>query len=160
MGIKGLRSRLAAGRVQRKTHKQGSAFLPEGNCRGYGRTAIGAAAPGCLSGNRGKSFMDLRCEFRKNKCCIYLPGVPQTERKERKDRRASARRAGLRILGLVQKTGMVNVHLADHTTYQLNGWAFDDSRERCRFDSGICIRQRVYGFRKENQLIVLQYEHL
>ena len=69
--------------------------------------------------------MDLQCELCRNKCCIYLPEVPQTERKERKDRRASARRAGLRILGLVQKTGMVNVHLADHTTYQLNGWAFD-----------------------------------
>ena len=58
--------------------------------------------------------MDLRCEFCKNKCCIYLPGVPQTERKGRKDRRESARQPGLRILGLVQKTGMVNVHLAVH----------------------------------------------
>ena len=58
--------------------------------------------------------MDLRCEPRKDKCCIYLPEVPQTERKGRKDRRKSARRPGLRILGLVQKTGMVNVHLVVH----------------------------------------------
>ena len=36
----------------------------------------------------------------------------------------------------------------------------DDSRlSGSRFESGICS-QRVYGFRKENQLIVLQDEHL
>ena len=45
---------------------------------------------------------------------IYLPEVPQTERKGRKDRSKSARRAGLRILGPVQKTGMGNVHLVVH----------------------------------------------
>ena len=32
MGIKGRKFRLAARRVQRKTHKQGSTFLPKGNC--------------------------------------------------------------------------------------------------------------------------------
>ena len=42
--------------------------------------------------------MDLRCELCKNKCCIYLPEVPQTERKGSKDRRKSARRPGLRIM--------------------------------------------------------------
>ena len=61
-----------------------------------------------------KVSMDLWCELCKNKCCIYLPEVPQTERKGLKDRRKSARRPGLRILGLVQKTGMVNVHLVVH----------------------------------------------
>ena len=61
-----------------------------------------------------KVLMDLRCELCRNKCCIYLPEVPQTERKGLKDRRKSARRPGLRILGLVQKTGMVNVHLVVH----------------------------------------------
>ena len=55
--------------------------------------------------------MDLRCELCKNKCCIYLPEVSQTERKGRMDRRESARRTGLRNLGLVQKTGRINVHL-------------------------------------------------
>ena len=55
--------------------------------------------------------MDLRCELSKNERCIYLPGVPQTERKGLKDRSESARQAGLRILGPVQKTGMDNVHL-------------------------------------------------
>ena len=58
--------------------------------------------------------MDLRCELCKNKCCIYLPEVPQTERKGWKDRSKSARRAGLRILGPVQKAGMGNVHLVVH----------------------------------------------
>ena len=58
--------------------------------------------------------MDLRCEFCKNKCCIYLPEVPQTERKGLKDRSKSARRAGLRILGPVQKAGMGDVHLVVH----------------------------------------------
>ena len=103
--------------------------------------------------------MDLRCELSKNKCCIYLPEVPQTERKGRKDRRKSARRPGLRILGLVQKTGMVNVHLTVLMHVCSIGRAFDYESKGCRFESGICS-QRVYGFRKENQLIVLQYEHL
>ncbi len=58
--------------------------------------------------------MDLRCELRNSKCCIYLPEVPQTERKGQKDRRESARRTGLRSLGLVQKTGRSNVHLVVH----------------------------------------------
>ena len=58
--------------------------------------------------------MDLWCEFCKNKCCIYLPHASQTERKGHKDRRASARRTGLRNLGFVQKAEMVNVHLAVH----------------------------------------------
>ena len=65
-------------------------------------------------------MMDLRCEFRKNKCCIYVPEAPQTERKGSKDTRASARRVGLRIPGPVQKTGMVHVHLVVHK-HQLNG---------------------------------------
>ena len=60
--------------------------------------------------------MDLWCELRKSKCCIYLPQVSQTERKGQQDRSESARRAGLRIPGPVQKAGMVNVHLAVHTS--------------------------------------------
>ena len=80
--------------------------------------------------------MDLRCELCKNKCCIYLPEVPQTERKGRKDRRESARRTGLRNLGLVQKTGRINVHLVVHTD------------------------EKSVRLQEENQLIVLQYEHL
>ena len=80
--------------------------------------------------------MDLRCELCKDKCCIYLPEVPQTERKGRKDRRESARRTGLRNLGLVQKTGRINVHLVVHTD------------------------EKSVRLQEENQLIVLQYEHL
>ena len=88
-----------------------------------------------------------------------LPEVPQTERKGRKDRRASARRAGLRILGLAQKAGMVHVHLVVHKTYKLNGRAFE-FQSKGAGSIPACVSQRVYGFRKENQLIVLQYEHL
>ena len=80
--------------------------------------------------------MDLRCELCKNKCCIYLLEVSQTERKGRKDRRESARRTGLRNLGLVQKTGRINVHLVVHP-------------------DGKSVR-----LQEENQLIVLEYEHL
>ena len=64
--------------------------------------------------------MDLWCEFCKNECCIYLPVVPQTERKGRMDRRTFARRAGLRMLGLAQNAGMEHVHLVVHK-HQLNG---------------------------------------
>ena len=105
--------------------------------------------------------MDLRCEPGKGKCCIYLPGVPQTERKGRKDRRESARRTGLRIPGPVQKTGMDDVHLVVHNGI-LAQWS-----SICLLNKGLPVRvrqmhqsQRVYGFRKENQLIVLQYEHM
>ncbi len=76
--------------------------------------------------------MDLRCEFCKNECCIYLPEVPQTERKGLKDRSESARRAGLRILGPVQKAGMGNVHLVVHKH-------FSSMVER------LCWKQRVAG---------------
>ena len=80
--------------------------------------------------------MDLRCELCKNKCCIYLPGVSQIERKGRKGRSESARQAGFRNLGLVQKTGRINVHLVVHP-------------------DGKSVR-----LQEENQLIVLEYEHL
>ena len=82
--------------------------------------------------------MDLQCELRRNECCIYLPEVPQTERKGLKDRRKSARRPGLRILGPVQKTGMVNVHLVVHKHVSSIGRAFESRSKGCRFESGIC----------------------
>ena len=113
MGIKGCTSRLASasttenpwtsfclsarGQLQRVWQKRDSQYMA-----------------GSLPGNRGKSFMDLRCKFCKNKCCIYLPHVSQTERKGHKERRASARRTGLRNLGFVQKAERVNVHLVVH----------------------------------------------
>ena len=102
--------------------------------------------------------MDLRCELSENERCIYLPGVPQTERKGRKDRRESARRTGLRILGLVQKTGMVHVHLVvhKHTAHWLS---VQNPDLKGAGSIPACASQRVYSFRKENQLIVLQYEH-
>ena len=79
-----------------------------------------------------------------------------------KDRRESARRPGLRKLGLAQKAGMVNVHLAVLSHFSSIGRAFVSKTKGCRFEPGNCdhYRQSVYGFRKENQLIVLQYEHL
>ena len=80
--------------------------------------------------------MDLRCELCKNKCCIYLPEVPQTERKERKDRRKSARRPGLRILGPVQKAGMGNVHLVVHK------WHFSSMVERLSLKQKLPVRFR------------------
>ena len=51
------------------------------------------------------------CELRNSKCSRNLEEAPQTERKGTPKRRESARRTGLRILGLIQKIGMVNVHL-------------------------------------------------
>ena len=55
--------------------------------------------------------MVLWCELRNSKCFGNLEEAPQTERKGTLKRRESARRTGLRILGLAQKAGMVNVHL-------------------------------------------------
>ena len=79
--------------------------------------------------------MDLRCKPRKDKCCIYLPEIPQTERKGPKDRRKSARRPGLRIPGLIQKIGMVNVHLAVLMHVCSIGRAFESRSKGCRFES-------------------------
>ena len=114
MGIKGCKSRPTVRRVQQKTHE--TRFLPF--CPGAaaeGMAGSESSNVGSWPGNGGERFMDLRCELCKNKCCIYLPEVSQTERKGRKDRRESARRTGLRNLGLVQKTGRINVHLVVHT---------------------------------------------
>ena len=86
--------------------------------------------------------MDLRCKPRKDKCCIYLPEIPQTERKGPKDRRKSARRPGLRIPGLIQKIGMVNVHLAVHKHICSIGRAFDFESKGCRFESGRCTKAK------------------
>ena len=55
--------------------------------------------------------MVLWCELRNSKCFGNLEEAPQTERKGTPKRSESARRTGLRILGLIQKIGMVNVHL-------------------------------------------------
>lgn len=55
-----------------------------------------------------------RCELRNSECFGNLQEAPQTERKGTPKRRESARRTGLRILGLIQKIGMVNVHLVVH----------------------------------------------
>ena len=96
-------------------------------------------------------MMDLRCEFRKNECCIYLPEAPQTERKGPRDRRASARRAGLRIPGPVQKTGMVNVHLVVHK-HRLNGRALEFPVKKYRFDSGMHAKECTASGTKINLL--------
>ena len=52
-----------------------------------------------------------RCELCNSECFGNLQEAPQTERKGTPKRSESARRTGLRILGLIQKIGMVNVHL-------------------------------------------------
>ena len=97
--------------------------------------------------------MDLRCELCKNKCCIYLPEVPQTERKESKDRSKSARRAGLRILGPVQKAGMGNVHLVVHKHVSSIGRAFVSKTKGCRFESGICKAKECTASGKKINLL-------
>lgn len=103
-------------------------------------------------------MMDLWCEFRKNKCCIYLPEAPQTERKGPRDRRASARRAGLRIPGPVQKTGMVNVHLVVHK-HQLNGRALEFPIKKCWFDSGMQAKECTASGMKINLLFCNMNTH-
>ena len=98
--------------------------------------------------------MVLWCELRNSKCFGNLEEAPQTERKGTPKRSESARRTGLRILGLAQKAGMVNVHLV--VLNILAHWVehYLPSKSS-RFDSGKCVSQSVYGFRKENPLIVL-----
>ena len=104
--------------------------------------------------------MDLWCELRNSKCCIYLLEVPQTERKGRKDRRESARRTGLRILGLVQKTGMVNVHLVVHKlTFWLNGKSVNLPVKAVGSIPANVAKPKSVRLQEENQLIVLQNEH-
>ena len=139
MGIKGCRSRLAARRAQQKTHKQGSAFCPRATAEGMAGSE--SSNVGSWPGNGGERFMDIRCELCKNKCCIYLPEVPQTERKGRKDRSKSARRAGLRILGPVQKAGMGNVHLVVQNGILAQWSSVCLSNKSCRFESDRCFHK-------------------
>ena len=89
--------------------------------------------------------------FAKTSAAFICRGVPQTERKGRKDRRASARRAGLRIPGPVQKAGMVNVHLVVHK-HRLNGRALEFPVKKYRFDSGMHAKECTASGTKINLL--------
>ena len=101
-----------------------------------------------------------RCELRNSECFGNLQEAPQTERKGTPKRRESARRTGLRILGLAQKAGMVNVHLVVLNILAHFGRALFFQNKRAGSIPADVSSQSVYGFRKENPLIVLQYEHL
>ena len=102
-----------------------------------------------------------RCELRNSECFGNLQEAPQTKRKGTPKRRESARRTGLRILGLIQKIGMVNVHLVVHNYILAHfGRALSLQDRRAGSIPANVSSQSVYGFRKENPLIVLQYEHL
>ena len=101
-----------------------------------------------------------RCELRNSECFGNLEEAPQTERKGTPKRRESARRTGLRILGLIQKIGMVNVHLVVLNILAHFGRALSLQDRRAGSIPANVSSQSVYGFRKENPLIVLQYEHL
>ena len=85
--------------------------------------------------------MVLWCELRNSKCFGNLEEAPQTERKGTPKRRESARRTGLRILGLAQKAGMVNVHLV--VLNILAHWVehYLPSKSS-RFDSGKCVQPK------------------
>ena len=104
--------------------------------------------------------MVLWCELRNSKCFGNLEEAPQTERKGTPKRSESARRTGLRILGLIQKIGMVNVHLVVRSILAHFGRALSFQDKRAGSIPANVSSQRVYGFRKENPLIVLRYEHL
>ena len=83
-----------------------------------------------------------RCELRNSECFGNLEEAPQTERKGTPKRRESARRTGLRILGLIQKIGMVNVHLVVHNYILAHLVEHSTPLKRCRFDSGRCIQPK------------------
>lgn len=85
--------------------------------------------------------MVLWCELRNSKCFGNLEEAPQTERKGTPKRSESARRTGLRILGLAQKAGMVNVHLV--VLNILAHWVehYLPSKSS-RFDSGKCVQPK------------------
>ena len=80
MGIKGLRFRLAARRVQQKTHKQGSAFLPKGDCRGHGGIGIGGTYR-FLTRKRGREFYGSKVQAAQQQV-LYLSGGGLLNRKE------------------------------------------------------------------------------
>ena len=100
------------------------------------------------------------CELRNSECFGNLEEAPQTERKGTPKRRESARRTGLRILGLAQKAGMVNVHLVVLNILAHFGRALSLRDKRAGSIPANVSSQSVYSFRKENPLIVLRYEHL
>ena len=126
---------MPSGEPSRKPINKVSPFCPRATAEGMAGSGsvVHDRVPNLETGE--KVSMDLWCELCKNKCCIYLPEVPQTERKGLKDRRKSARRPGLRIPGLVQKTGMVHVHLTVHKH-------FSSMAERSTTDRKLPVRVR------------------
>ena len=84
------------------------AFCPRATAEGMAEL-VSVVQTGYLSWKQGTGFMEVWCELSKNKCCTDLSGISQTERKGWPIRSKSARRAGLRTLGLTQKVGMANV---------------------------------------------------
>lgn len=93
-----------------------------------------------------------RCELRNSECFGNLQEAPQTERKGTPKRRESARRTGLRILGLIQKIGMVNVHLVVRNILAHFGRALSFQDKRAG-SSPADVSQSVYGFRKKIHLL-------
>ena len=80
MGIKGCIPGLPR-RAQRKTHKQGSAFLPKGNCRGYGRAGIRRYIHGFLAWKQVRKLYGFMVRVLQ-KQVLYLSAACLSNRKE------------------------------------------------------------------------------
>ena len=94
--------------LNRKPINRIQAFCPRATAEGMAEL-VSVVQTGYLSWKQGTGFMEVWCELSRNKCCTDLSGISQTERKGWPIRSKSARRAGLRTLGLTQKVGMANV---------------------------------------------------
>ena len=159
MGIKGLRSRLAARRAQQKTHRTRSCLSAQGQLLRVWRDRDRRYIAGFLAWKQGRKIYGSTVRVVQEQV-LYLSAGGPFIRKE-----GTEGQKGVRKTNRAAKSGPCPKD-RDGPCTPRSPQAYSSLVERSKVhlkDAGSIparASQRVYGFRKENRLIVLKYEHL